>query len=239
MWQCVIIDDQQDCIDILMSHIADKSELKLVGYFTDALEGLNFLKQNKVDILFLDIDMPKLSGFDVMAHLKTISDYKTPYVVFSTGYQEYAVKGYDLGIADYLLKPVSFSRFNLAIERILQSMQKDSVQNDSKEDYFFSDYEGKKVKVNYDEIIYIESSGNYTILHTNDKRLVLLKSLSELESLLNAKKFIRIHKSYIINTNNIASFANNEVQLKYKQGILDLPIGRTYKEDFQKSIHFL
>jgi two-component system, LytTR family, response regulator len=237
MITCIIIDDRQEHIDIIVIHLKSKPELKLLQTFTNSIIALDYITHNKVDLIFLDIDIPHLSGIELIESLQSISNFKLPHFILTTGHPEFALQGFEFGVVDYILKPVSYKRFHQAIERFLET-KGGSIQeiNSEQTEFFFAESEGKKIRVNFEDIIYIEGSGNYISIFKKDKRLVLLKTLNDMEDILNNKLFMRVHKSFIVSINHIEAYANSEAQLKYKGEAVNIPIGRTYKEAFKKRL---
>lgn len=227
---CIIIEDQMPAQRILKKYIEDMGSLNLVGTFTDALEAMHILNSEKIEVMFLDIHLPKLSGIDF---LKTLTN--PPQVILTTAFQEYALESYELNVVDYLLKPFSFQRFVKAVSKISRSEdasvaktmieQKDTNQ----EIYIKSGYD--HIRVMTDTIIYLKSDSDYTEIHLKDKKLLSSDSLRYWEDILSPKKFMRIHKSYIFNTCKILKFSGNQIFLEDN---IIIPIGRAYKNDFMK-----
>ncbi len=236
MISCIIIDDKQDAIDIIVSHLTAKSDIKLVNTFTSSIQGLDFIIQNQIDLVFLDIDMPDLSGLELIEYLKAKTGFILPQFILATGHEEFALKSYDYGVIDYIIKPISFKRFNQAVDRYLESLVNKKLVLANQDTFFFAETEGKKIRVDYEDILYIEGSGNYISLFKKDKRLILLRTLNDMEQMLNPNNFMRVHKSFIVAINKIISFANNEIQVTYKNEIVNIPIGRTFKEVFKKRL---
>jgi two-component system, LytTR family, response regulator len=236
MINCIIIDDRQEAIDIVVSHLESKPEIHLIKVFTNPILGLDFIINNSIDLVFLDIDMPNLSGIELIESLKEKNGFKLPNFILTTGHQEFALKGFEFGVVDYILKPVSFKRFNIAVDRYLNANENKNI--DSKEDnsFFFGESEGKKIRIDIEDIIYIEGSGNYISLYKKDRRLILLRTLSEMEKMLDSNAFIRIHKSYIVSIKKIDAVTNSEAHIKYKDENVILPIGRTHKEELMKRL---
>jgi two-component system, LytTR family, response regulator len=238
MNKCIVIDDKQEHIDIIVIHLKSKPELQLIKTFTSSIKALEYITHNKVDLVFLDIDMPHLSGIELIESLQSISNFKVPHFILTTGHQEFALKGFEFGVVDYIMKPVSYKRFHQATERYIETKTKQNQENEiMNNDFFFAESDGKKIRINFEDIVYIEGSGNYISIFKNDKRVVLLKTLNDMETILNHKTFMRVHKSFIVSINHIEAYANGEAQLKYKEEVLNIPIGRTYKEEFKKRLN--
>lgn len=227
---CIIIEDQMPAQRILKKYIADAGSLNLVGSFTDALEAMELLKTEKIDLIFLDIHLPKLSGIDF---LKTLIN--PPQIILTTAFQDYALESYEFNVVDYLLKPFSFQRFLKAISKV--GMQRDTgfvkveneIDNTLDEVYIKSGYDHIRVKT--EDIIYIMSDSDYTELYLKEKKHLSSDSLRYWEEFLSEKKFMRIHKSYIINTTKIVKVSGNQVFLENDNVV---SIGRAYKNDFTK-----
>ncbi len=234
MINCVIIDDIEEASDIIVSHLAFKSEIKILRTFTNSILGMEFIINNEVDLVFLDIDMPDLSGIEIIETLRAKNSFKLPKFILTTGHDEFALKGFEYGVLDYIVKPVTYRRFNQAVDRYLEYYQKQIEHNP--ETFLFVENEGKKLRLDFEDIVYIEGSGNYISVFKSDKRIVLLKTLTDMEQCLNPKYFMRIHKSFIVAINKIVSIANNEAQVNFKNEAINIPIGRTYKEAFKKRL---
>ncbi|HEX2967512.1 MAG TPA: LytTR family DNA-binding domain-containing protein [Bacteroidales bacterium] len=225
--RCLIIDDEPLAIKLIKSHISKLDCFEIAGECRNALRAIEILRVEKIDLIFLDINMPEITGIEF---LRTIPD--RPYVIITTAYREYAIDGYDLDVVDFLLKPVSFERFLKAINRFFNRTRpaippnEDSlpVQNSRS---FFHIQDGKNtVKLQYDDVIYFEGYGEYVKVITSAKVYIVRESLSDFETKLSGSSFLRIHKSYIVNVQKIKGFSSIHVLLKDKE----LPIGRMYRE---------
>jgi DNA-binding LytR/AlgR family response regulator len=229
---CIIIEDQPPAQRILKKFIADVGTLTLKGVFSDAILAMEFLKNEKIDIMFLDIHLPKISGIEF---LKTLPN--PPHVILTTAFSEYALEGYDLNVVDYLLKPFSFQRFLQAISKVPHTGQingpgKMTVENKlKKEIYIKSGHEHIKIRIS--DIIHIQSDADYTEIHTLKRKLLSNEPLRHWLNELEGHHFFRIHKSFILNTEKIERISGNLVYLVNHNKI---PIGRAYKEDFMKSL---
>lgn len=225
--KCIIIEDQPPAQRILKKFIHDSGHLELIDTFSDAVEALAFLKKHKVDLIFLDIHLPKISGIDF---LKSIIN--PPPVILTTAFGEYALESYDLDVVDYLLKPFSFARFLKAVSKVQSILDKRERSMDpeqgQKEIFIKSGYE--LVKIVLEDIFYIKSDADYTeIYSTDNKKLLSSESLRKWEARLDATRFVRVHKSYIVNVTKIEKIIKNQVKLFNHTMI---PIGRTYKDSF-------
>lgn len=232
---CIIIEDQLPARRILEKYIADAGTLKLAGTYGDALSAMEALKSQKIDLMFLDIHLPKLSGIDF---LKTLPN--PPQVILTTAFSEYAIESYELNVVDYLLKPFSFQRFIKAIAKVeilsnqeSESTAKRETDNDNVEKerlneiYLKSGYD--HIRIETETIVYIMADSDYTEIHLKERKHLSSESLRYWEEHLSNRHFMRIHKSYIINTNKITRISGNQVYLENNKII---PIGRAYKSSF-------
>ena len=211
MTKYLIIDDEQMAHQIIKEYCDLIPDLKLAKHCYDALEALDYLRTNQVDLIFLDLNMPKLKGFDFLRSLS-----KKPKIIVTTAYQEYALEGYELEISDYLLKPFSFERFlkavNKALEVDAQRLSNRITENKLQKETIFVYADKKHIQVTLDEIVYIEAAGNYAkIIFENDQLLVRSK-LSDLMEKVPKADFIRIHKSFIVSKKHIKIIEGNRVQ---------------------------
>ena len=235
---CLIIDDEPPAREILKQHIAGVEALELVGACSNAVEGVSFLKEHPVDLLFLDIQMPQLLGTNFIRTLKS-----PPKVIFTTAYRKYAVEGFELDAVDYLLKPISFERFLKAVNKVLQlnisaaqalptSAIKEK-QNGESNSFLYFRAERKMVKVFFRDILYVEGLKDYIRIVTDNKTIVTKYVLSTLEEMLPANEFLRIHKSYIVAINKIDSYNADTIHIAKHE----LPIGRLYKFDVNRVLN--
>ena len=234
MFNCIIVDDQPESLDLLKDHISKTPQLKLVYMTTEPKEALSYIYENKPDIIFLDIEMPGLSGIEFVEAIKSKWGNDIPKVVFITGYSQYALEGYEHGVTDYLLKPASFSRYSKCISRILDDLNKHNFSE--KPNFFFIEEDNKRVKINCDNIIYIEGAGNYIILFTKESRKIIYKSLNAILEVLPHNKFMRVHKSFIVAIDHIQAIKGNELIIKIKDIDNQIPIGITYKDNVLKQL---
>lgn len=220
--QCVIVDDEPIARKILQEFVEQVPFLELAGQFENTSKAEVFLLQNRADILFLDIEMPKRSGLD---YLKTPS--VKPLVILTTAFPQYAVEGYELDIIDYLLKPVAFHRFLKAVQKAREfAALRGAVNAQSKPSYLFVRSEKRIEKIELADIQYIESLGNYVNIYTEGKKIIAYLTLKGLESQLPANEFIKIHQSYLVSFSKINAIEGNQVILQNKS----LPISRNYRD---------
>jgi DNA-binding LytR/AlgR family response regulator len=234
-YQCLIVDDEPIAQQILESYISQIDSLHIAGKCSNAFEALNVLHQEHIDILFLDIKMPSLSGLEM---LKTLQN--PPKVILTTAFSEFGVESYEFGIVDYLLKPISFERFLKAVNKIVmpKSANLEKEENEEKlssdPTFIFFKADKKIHKYYFSEILFIEGSGNYVKIHTkNDKPLMVLDKLIELYDKLPQKNFIRIHKSFIVNVSHIQKIEGNMLKIQDKS----IPISATYKQKLEGLIN--
>lgn len=231
LFTCIIVDDEPPAIRVLEKFISQLKGLELIASSSRALEGLELINQNQPDIVFLDIQMPDLTGIQLS---KLIDEDVN--IIFTTAYPQFAVEGFELNAVDYLLKPIAFPRFIEAVERVKK--KKSSVKETSNlnnEEYFFVKTDGKNKfrKVKLSDILFAESIKNYVIIHTEAEQLVTYNTLKNIQESLPQTKFIKIHKSYIVALDKVEKTDNYEVWINGK----DLPLGDTYKSEFFKRIH--
>jgi two-component system, LytTR family, response regulator len=241
MISCIIVDDLKDMVDLLSSHVNAKPELKLEGTFVKPLEALEFLKTNNIDIVFLDIEMPLINGFDFIERLRNNKLKKLPSFILTTGYSQYAAESYEYEIVDYIIKPITYKRFNIAFEKYLRL--KSLINNDKEyepSEFLFveSKEKTKKLKVMFDEIIYIENVGNYISIHTYDQRFLVYKSLNSIQEVLDPNLFIRVFRSFIVSISKIESIEHGELVMK-SNPVIRIPIGDLYKSRVMKRLNIL
>jgi DNA-binding LytR/AlgR family response regulator len=230
MISCFIVDDEEGALAILRTFIEKTPFLQLVGSSTNPLEALSRLQSQPVDLLFLDIHMPELSGLDVVRLLKGKVN-----VVFTTAYSEFAVESFEVEALDYLLKPIAFERFLKAAQKALNTSIEPSDRwrlEESADDYIFvkTESKGKMTKVKLSDIIYIEGMKNYVAIHTEQEQVVTLLNIKDLEDRLPARRFMRVHKSYIVALNKIQALDGNQI---FFQGMKAyVPLGDTYRAGF-------
>lgn len=224
--RCLIIDDEPLAIKLIRSHLAKLDSFEIAGECKNALKAIEFLKKEKIDLMFLDVNMPEITGIDF---LRTIPD--PPYVIITTAFREYAIEGYDLDVVDFLLKPISFERFLKAINRYCNRTRSvPKTQNNTQdrgENKYMYVQDGKNIfKLSYDDVLYLEGYGEYVKVITPSKTYLVRDSLTEFENKLSSDSFLRIHKSYIVNIQKITGFSSIHVLLRD----VELPIGRMHRE---------
>lgn len=217
MIRCLVVDDEPSARKILVQYSQEVSQLQVVGECSDALEAIDFLSDHAVDLVFLDINMPRLSG---ISFLKSRSH--PPAVIITTAYDEYALEGYELDIIDYLLKPFSFERFLKAIAKAGKRLN--PAQNQG---FLVVRADKKTYKISYDDILFIESMGDYVTIHTPTQKLTTYETLKNLEEQLSSHRFVRVHKSFLISLDKADYMEGNMFVIQGHE----IPIGATYKED--------
>ncbi|HSF45225.1 MAG TPA: LytTR family DNA-binding domain-containing protein [Chitinophagaceae bacterium] len=231
-WKCLLVDDEPLAIEVLQSHIESVEQLEVVGTCNSAFKAMEFLKDHHVDLIFLDIHMPKLTG---TAFMKTIQS--PPKVIFTTAFKEYAADAFELNAIDYLLKPISLERFLRAVNKLPninlgESTNKETLPENSGFTYFRSDR--KMIKLFYDEIVYIESVKDYIKIFRDGNNPILVKqTISATEDMLPKNLFLRIHRSYIVSIKKISAYTYYDVEI----GKIEIPIGRLYRPELKKLSH--
>lgn len=220
-YSCVIIEDEPLAMEKVERFVEKTPFLKLIGTFDNALEGLTFLKSNQVNLLFLDINMDELTGIDLLKSSQLNCE-----VIITTAYSEYALTGYELNVTDYLLKPFSYERFLQAVNKIHDKKSVYSDEINSK--YIFVKTENRLVKVNIDDILFIEGMRDYRRIHTTSKRIMTLQNFSELEKLLPANLICRVHKSYMVSIGKIEQIERSRINISNQV----IPISETYRKHF-------
>ncbi len=240
MINVIIVDDEPLAQDVLETYIEKIPELHLVQKCNNAFEANEALKSNAIDLMFLDIQMPQITGIDF---LKTLN--KPPLVVFTTAYSNYAIEGFDLNALDYLLKPISMDRFLKAVHKAMDQLdlqQRDKAPAPSAEagdrtEFIFVKADKKLVKVNFEEIIYIEGLKDYVIIRTDKGRIITLQTMKSLEDKLPVSQFKRIHRSYIVNISKINAIVGNMVEVIEKNVAKHLPVGKNYRDELLEIVN--
>jgi len=218
----VIADDEFLAIEQLQLYASKYHHLDASTYFRNGKETLSYVQNNKVDLLLLDIEMPDMTGMDVIRALK-----KPLLIILTTAYSEFALEAYSYHVFDYLLKPVTFDRFSDSVERAIQYLEKDSTSlQNSPSTFVMVKSDGKLVKINFEEVIYLEGMREYVRIITNQNKIMTLNTMKYFEELLPQDKFVRIHKSFIVSVAKINHITGTDVQL----GLKELPIGEFYKD---------
>jgi len=233
---CLLVDDEPPALEVLKSYIASVSSLELAATCSDAVEALNLLREQNIDLLFLDIQMPYLLGTDLIRTLKN-----PPKVIFTTAYRKFAIEGFELDAVDYLLKPISFERFLKAVNKVMETSLKLIGNNDSNSDQQINSNDAfinlradrKNLKIPLNDILYIESLKDYIKVVTKTKNIVTKQSISSLEEVLPKNNFVRIHRSFIVAINKVESFTNDTIEIAKQE----LPISRMYRHEVEKVLN--
>ena len=235
MINVIIVDDEPLAQDVLETYVEKVPDLNLVAKCSNAFEANEALKENEIDLMFLDIQMPQLTGIDF---LKTLT--KPPLVIFTTAYPNYAIEGFELNAMDYLLKPISVDRFMKAVNKCIEQIElqkkdagstKPGMGEEGGPEFFFVKADKKLVKVKFADIIYIEGLKDYVIIRMDESRVITLQTMKSLEEKLPSDMFRRIHRSYIVNIDRINAVVGNMIEVVEKGKPKHLPIGKNYRED--------
>ena len=232
---CIVVDDEPLALEVLSSFIARIPYLVLEGQYTDPFFAMEHLRKKKVDLLFVDIQMPDISGIELV---KTLNN--PPKIVFTTAYSSYAIEGFNLNAMDYLLKPIAFDRFLVAVNKVgdymeLSEAAQEVHQPEEKDvpEYMFVKSNYKDIKINFNEVLYIEGSEDYIKIHTTTKKVMTLLSMKGVMEKLPENQFIRIHRSFIVAIDKIESKSNERITI----GKQSLPIGASYLNEVSKRLY--
>ena len=220
--KCVIIDDEQLAIDVIENHLKNFDHVEVVATFNNPLKAYPRLEQEKIDVIFLDINMPQMTGFSFIENLTN-----KPLIVITTAYREYAVKSFELSVLDYLVKPIPFNRFLKTMNKVYQQVYLNTVGGDAtlqQEPHIFLKVNKKLVKVNLNDILFIESLKDYIKVVTNIGDYVVHKSLTAITEELPQSSFMRVHRSFTISINKVIALEGNIIEISNKK----IPIGRNY-----------
>ncbi|WGH75347.1 LytTR family DNA-binding domain-containing protein [Tenacibaculum tangerinum] len=221
---CVIVDDEPVAREIIESFIAKTPNLTLVASCENAVEALQILQTQTIDLFFLDINMPEITGLSLAKII-----HKKSQIIFTTAYRDYAVDGFNLHVIDYLLKPIAFERFLQAIQKVTETKPSFEIssKNEVPKDFMFVRADRKMVKINFEDILYIESLGDYVRVFTSNDTITTRETIRNFETTLPSNDFIRVHRSYIVSIPKITSYTNEYVEINRKA----ISISRSYKED--------
>lgn len=232
--KCLIIDDEPLAQRVLERYTLDVPSLELVAKCDNALDAIEILKEEKIDLIFLDINMPKLTGLEFLRSLK-----HPPLVIITTAYAEFAIQGYELDVVDYLMKPFGMERFMKAIQKAREllttaapALLSKNSGEPQEEQYIFVKSSKKTYRISLSDILYIEALGDYVKIYTTDRMIISYHSMKNLENLLSPKQFPRIHKSFIVSLSKIELIEGNQVKLRDRY----IPIGANFKTEFDKLI---
>ena len=231
MTKCIIIDDERPARELIELHLSGLKDFTLLASFENAVEAFNFIQTNVVDLIFLDIQMPKISGLALIKSLKT-----TPKIILTTAYREYAVEAFELDVLDYLVKPITQDRFMKAVSKFIyyksSLIEKSQVIDNFNDAYIFLKTGKKQTKIYLNDILYIEGLKDYVRVHADTKVFVASERLSYMEQKLPENKFARTHKSFIVALHKITHYTAEQVFI----GNASLPIGRVFKNEFLRKL---
>lgn len=228
MFDCIIIDDEQPARKLIAEYVRKVPGLEVKGEFKNPLDAMSFLARQQIDILFLDIQMPGLTGLEFIKTLSYPID-----IILTTAYSEYALEGYELDVADYLMKPIKFERFLKAVSKVISKRsQIEKHDTTPRKDHLLIKADGQTHRVQVDEILFIEGLREYVTFHLPQKRIISLDSLKRLEEELSTSGFLRVHKSFIVNEKYISSHSGHFLMIKDKK----IPIGANYRDDVLKNL---
>ena len=217
---CIILDDEPLAVELLKKHAAENENLNVLFATTEVFDAIDFLKNNKVEVIFTDIQMPELTGIQLMKILD-----KSQKFIVTTAYPNYALESFNFHVIDYLLKPITKERFDLAVKKYTELFAQQVTNSTS---YLFVKADGKQVKINFSDLIYVEGLKDYIRIHTKNEKIMVLETMKSFENKLPIN-FKRIHRSYIINLDFLTSIDGNSVYLNQKI----IPIGETYRKDIK------
>jgi len=234
--KCLIVDDEPLARELIRGHVQKLENFEVVAECSDAMKALNVLREKQVDLIFMDIQLPQITGIEFLKTLK-----HAPKVIITTAYREYALEGFELDVVDYLLKPITFERFLKSVNKYYQMNQEDiqvvpgnSADKSVDESFIYVKENKKVVKVYLSEIKYIEGLSEYVQVYTDKRKIITKTSMSQMEEKLPAENFLRIHKSFIISVNKIEAFTANTIEVQGKE----LPIGRSFKNAVLNMLNF-
>lgn len=224
---CIAVDDEPLALDIIEAYVNKHPDLTLVARCNNAAEASEVLKTRKVDLMFLDINMPEISGLSFVKSLE-----KKPLFMFTTAYPDYAVEGFELDAIDYLLKPIAYDRFEKGVEKAKEyysiKQNADVAESDLEHEHIFVKANQKLIKLAYSDIYYVEAFADYVKIFLKDKKIVTLQTMKNMEKKLPAEMFSRVHRSFIVNRNHVQSFSTSICEVNE----IKIPIGKNYKEAF-------
>ncbi len=227
----LLVDDEPLALQVLENYVSQLPELELAGMCSNAIEANEKIQNEDIDLLCLDIKMPQISGIDFLKSLKN-----PPLVIFTTAFSNYALESYSLDVVDYLLKPISFDRFMMAINKVTERMNNKKSLSQHEDDYFYVKADKKLIRVKYDDIIYIEGLKDYVIIRVDESRIVTLQTMKSLTDKLPDDRFIRVHRSYLVNIDRINSIMGNMIEVFEKGKTKLIPIGKNYKDGLMETI---
>ncbi|MGE5418823.1 MAG: LytR/AlgR family response regulator transcription factor [Chloroflexota bacterium] len=232
---CIIVDDDKLSCKIIEGYVHKYSSLNLAGIYNDAIEARNILTQRRdIDLIFLDIMMPEMDGFDFIGSLES-----PPNIIIISSAEEHALKAFDFNAVDYLLKPVTYSRFCKAIDKLQKYYNRKEVSSNSGDEEIFIKSGSSLVKLKLREIIYVEALENYVTVNTNEEKYTIHFTMKAIESQLPSSLFIRVHRSYIVNKTMIQSIRENTLELNLGNTVKSIPVGKSYRDSLLNEINVM
>ncbi len=228
--KCLIVDDDEMSLATIEHYVNQTEALELIGVCSNAIDALNILKKTKIDILFLDVEMPKMTGLELLDSLAAV-----PHVILITSKEEYAVKAFEYRVVDYLLKPIEYVRFIQAINKVTDLVDGNEAVELTKDNEIFVKSDLKFVKINFDDILFVEAMADYVVINLEDNRHIIHSTMKAIEKKLSDKQFVRVHRSYIVNLKKINAVENASILMGEKR----VPIGASYKNEFMNKLRIL
>jgi DNA-binding LytR/AlgR family response regulator len=233
MIKTLIIDDEPLAVEILETYVNQIPGLQLIGKCYNALDANELLQHQEIDLILVDVQMPQMTGIEL---IKSLSN--PPKVIFTTAFPEFAIQGFELNAVDYLLKPIAFNRFLKAVNKVMNTTQANEKNKEiTNQDFIFVKADKKLVKLNYEDILFIEGLKDYVIIYTDQARIVTLQTMKSLEEKLPEHIFIRVHRSYIVNVHKIKSIHSDDIEIIVKNQSKIIPIGNNYSENINQIIN--
>lgn len=232
---CIIVDDDKLSRMVLEEFIAKTEDLKLIDSFQDAISASNSINRNKsrIDLIFLDIEMPEMNGIDFMNSMKNL-----PQVIISSSKEKYAIEAFDFDVTDYLLKPTSFPRFLKAVNRAINNHSFDRIELKNKDEIFIK--KGSSlIRMKFSEILWVEALENYVILNTASDKFTIHFTMKSIEKKLPRPNFVRVHRSFIVNTHSISVIKDNTIEILFDDEVQSIPIGKSYKDKLLDDINLI
>jgi DNA-binding LytR/AlgR family response regulator len=231
---CIIIDDDKLSRRVIEEYLNKTESLTLLGSFATAVEAINFLKQHEnVDIIFLDIEMPEMSGIDFLDTLKN-----HPQIIIISSKGKYALDAFEYDVTDYLLKPITYARFYKAVDKAVSRTQKSNLSSIGKDEIFIKK-NSSLVRLKYDDILWVEALENYVIFNTFSDKFTIHFTMKAVEQKLPSTKFVRVHRSYIVNTSSIDEIDDNTIMVKTSDGNKSIPIGKSYRDKLMDDLNLI
>lgn len=223
--KAIIVDDEPLAIAVIEGYLSRIPGVDIVATFNDGLPAFEFLQDNPVDVMFLDVEMPKLTGIELVRCL-----HNPPVVIITSANRDYAIEGFELNVADYILKPVTFERLLKAFSKAKELLSKRGYDDSKESEYLIFKESKKNVRIKQDDILYIESIKDYIKVVTANRTVITKQSIGSVEEMLDKDRFIRVHRSFIVALNHVDTFSSTSLEI----GSIEIPIGRLYRDDVIK-----